>query len=70
MPCMGPAPPTDAQVNDVFEEVLELLQTKHKMLMRPNEDMVKGLRENRAKVLEQLREAIAEVMWQENMETF
>jgi len=70
MPCMGPSKPTDEEVDRVFASVVESLRNEHKLLTTPESSLLPPMQSHREQALSRLREAIAEVMWQEACESF
>lgn len=67
MPCMGPGEPTADEVEKVTQDVLEFLRTKHNLLPEKTTAWVSN---TRPKVIEQLRTAIKEVIFQQYCEEF
>ena len=71
MPCMGPSKEAAyAEGQVVYEDVLKYLQTKHHLLSTEYDCGFPNLLKSRAIVLDQLKEAVQEVVWQDHCESF
>lgn len=66
MPCMGPKEPSDEVVKNATENVLDSLG----VFKQDINTLVTPLKEERLKVIQQLEDAIREVIFQEYCEEF
>lgn len=70
MPCMGPERNPERE-EAIFLDVLEYLREKHGLLNTPRELIVfPKMQESRDAVIQKLREAVGEVVWQDSCEGF
>lgn len=78
MPCMGPSGPTEEEVNQATDAVLELLKDKFEVWDIDLNNLDQGFSgwynnihsKNRNKAIAQLRAAVYEILWQDACEKF
>ena len=72
MPCMGPSKQVAFEEGEeIYEDVLKYLQNKYKILVDlPSSYDLKIIQENRKIVLNELKKAIQEIVWQDHCESF
>ena len=73
MPCMGPLPANDKQIEEAYADVIKVLE-KHGVYFPDLDDknipIFSALKESRPKVIEALKKAIGEAITQSNYEGF
>jgi len=70
MPCMGPSKPTPQEIDNVTKNVLYLLQQDFNVFVGENDSPFPGIRSGRDNAIKQLKDAIAEILWQDRCEVF
>lgn len=67
MPCIGPALPTDEEVQTVTTDILNLLKEKYQIF---SSEVHGTMLDARNKTIEELSETVRDILKQESYETF